>query len=185
VEPIDFACTINPAGLKQRVNQLDSLVPQVLGLRRDGLTLALVFRPRPRRTSRHSSSRSRSAVPSSPSRSTRSTMGCALESEPRPAVKRCWRFCRPRSPATPPSFAPSSRRSPRRGGPAPAGRLDHRSSASPPGHRLAIRAASAGSGRRLRAGLGRWGAGLMVMTRSAAASSSVVIGLGEMLVRLR
>jgi MerR family transcriptional regulator, copper efflux regulator len=25
VEPIDFACTINPAGLKQRVNQLDSL----------------------------------------------------------------------------------------------------------------------------------------------------------------
>jgi hypothetical protein len=43
VEPIDFACTIDPAGLKQRVNQLDSLVPQVLGLRRDGLTLALVF----------------------------------------------------------------------------------------------------------------------------------------------
>jgi hypothetical protein len=25
VEPIDFACTINPSGLKQRVNQLDSL----------------------------------------------------------------------------------------------------------------------------------------------------------------
>ena len=44
MEPIDFACTINPAGLKQRVNQLDSLVPQVLELRRDGLTLALVFR---------------------------------------------------------------------------------------------------------------------------------------------
>jgi hypothetical protein len=43
VEPIDFACTIDPAGLKQRVNQLDSLVPQVLGLRRDGLTLALAF----------------------------------------------------------------------------------------------------------------------------------------------
>jgi hypothetical protein len=43
VEPIDFACTIDPAGLKQRVNQLDSLVPQVRGLRRDGLTLALVF----------------------------------------------------------------------------------------------------------------------------------------------
>ena len=44
MEPIDFACTIDPAGLKQRVNQLDSLVPQVLELRRDGLTLALVFR---------------------------------------------------------------------------------------------------------------------------------------------
>jgi hypothetical protein len=43
MEPIDFACTIDPAGLKQRVNQLDSLVPQVLGLRRDGLTLALAF----------------------------------------------------------------------------------------------------------------------------------------------
>ena len=43
MEPIDFACTIDPAGLKQRVNQLDSLVPQVLGLRRDGLTLALTF----------------------------------------------------------------------------------------------------------------------------------------------
>jgi hypothetical protein len=43
VEPIDFACTIDPAGLKQRVDQLDSLVPQVLGLRRDGLTLALAF----------------------------------------------------------------------------------------------------------------------------------------------
>jgi hypothetical protein len=43
VEPIDFACTIDPAGLKQRVTQLDSLVPQVLGLRRDGLTLALAF----------------------------------------------------------------------------------------------------------------------------------------------
>jgi hypothetical protein len=43
VEPIDFACTIDPAGLKQRVDQLDSLVPQVLGLRRDGLTLTLAF----------------------------------------------------------------------------------------------------------------------------------------------
>jgi hypothetical protein len=43
VEPIDFACTIDPAGLKQRVNQLDALVPQVLGLRRDGLTLTLAF----------------------------------------------------------------------------------------------------------------------------------------------
>jgi hypothetical protein len=43
VEPIDFACTIDPAGLRQRVDQLDSLVPQVLGLRRDGLTLALAF----------------------------------------------------------------------------------------------------------------------------------------------
>jgi hypothetical protein len=43
VEPIDFACTIDPAGRKQRVDQLDSLVPQVLGGRRDGLTLALVF----------------------------------------------------------------------------------------------------------------------------------------------
>jgi hypothetical protein len=43
VEPIDFACTIDPADLKQRANQLDSLVPKVLGLRRDGLTLALVF----------------------------------------------------------------------------------------------------------------------------------------------
>jgi MerR family transcriptional regulator, copper efflux regulator len=43
VEPIDFACTIDPAGLKQRVNQLDSLVPRVLGRRRDGLTLRLEF----------------------------------------------------------------------------------------------------------------------------------------------
>ena len=43
MEPIDFACTIDPAGLKHRVNQLDSLVPQVLELRRDGLTLALAF----------------------------------------------------------------------------------------------------------------------------------------------
>jgi hypothetical protein len=43
VEPIDFACTIDPAELKQRANQLDSLVPQVLELRRDGLALALTF----------------------------------------------------------------------------------------------------------------------------------------------
>jgi MerR family copper efflux transcriptional regulator len=43
VEPIDFACAIDPAGLKQRVGQLDSLVPRVLGLRRDGLTLTLGF----------------------------------------------------------------------------------------------------------------------------------------------
>jgi hypothetical protein len=43
VDSIDFACTVDPAGLRQRVNQLDSLVPQVLGLRRDGLTLALAF----------------------------------------------------------------------------------------------------------------------------------------------
>jgi len=43
VEPIAFACTIDPAGLKQRVNQLDSLAPQVQGLRRDGLNLALAF----------------------------------------------------------------------------------------------------------------------------------------------
>jgi hypothetical protein len=43
VESIAFACTIDPAGLKQRVDQLDSLAPQVLGLRRDGLTLALAF----------------------------------------------------------------------------------------------------------------------------------------------
>jgi MerR family transcriptional regulator, copper efflux regulator len=43
VEPTDFACTIDPAGLKERVDQLDSLVPQVLGHRRDGPTLALVF----------------------------------------------------------------------------------------------------------------------------------------------
>ena len=43
MEPIDFACTIDPAGLKQRVNQLDALSPQVLGLRRDGLALTLAF----------------------------------------------------------------------------------------------------------------------------------------------
>jgi MerR family transcriptional regulator, copper efflux regulator len=43
VEPIEFACTIDPAGLRQRVDQLDSLVPRVLGLRRDGSTLALSF----------------------------------------------------------------------------------------------------------------------------------------------
>jgi MerR family transcriptional regulator, copper efflux regulator len=43
VEPIDFACTIDPAELGQRVNQLDALIPQVLGGRRDGLTLTLEF----------------------------------------------------------------------------------------------------------------------------------------------
>jgi hypothetical protein len=43
VESIEFACTIDPAGLKQRVNQLDTLRPQVQRLRRDGLTLALAF----------------------------------------------------------------------------------------------------------------------------------------------
>jgi MerR family transcriptional regulator, copper efflux regulator len=43
VEPIDFACTIDPAGLKQRVNQLDTLASQVQGLRRDGLALELAF----------------------------------------------------------------------------------------------------------------------------------------------
>jgi hypothetical protein len=43
VEPIGFACTIDPAGLKQRANQLDSLLPQVRELRRDGLALALTF----------------------------------------------------------------------------------------------------------------------------------------------
>ena len=43
MEPTDFACTIDPAGLRQRVDQLDSLVSQVLGLRRDGLALALTF----------------------------------------------------------------------------------------------------------------------------------------------
>jgi len=43
VEPIDFACTIDPAGLKQRVDQLDALAPQVRGLQRDGSALALAF----------------------------------------------------------------------------------------------------------------------------------------------
>ena len=43
MEPIDFACAIDPAGLRQRIDQLDLLVPQVLGLRRDGLTLTLAF----------------------------------------------------------------------------------------------------------------------------------------------
>lgn len=43
MEPIAFACTIDPAGLKQRVNQLDALAPHVRGLRRDGLTLTLAF----------------------------------------------------------------------------------------------------------------------------------------------
>jgi MerR family transcriptional regulator, copper efflux regulator len=43
MEPIDFACTIDPAGLGQRVNQLDSLIPQVQERRRDGLTLTLAF----------------------------------------------------------------------------------------------------------------------------------------------
>jgi hypothetical protein len=41
VEPIDLACTIVPAGLKQRAEQLDSLVPQFYTCRRDGLTLTL------------------------------------------------------------------------------------------------------------------------------------------------
>jgi MerR family transcriptional regulator, copper efflux regulator len=43
VEPIEFVCTIDPAGLSQRVDQLDSLVAEVLALRRDGSTLALEF----------------------------------------------------------------------------------------------------------------------------------------------
>jgi MerR family transcriptional regulator, copper efflux regulator len=43
VEPIDFACTIDPAGFKQRVDQLDTLAHQLQGLRRDGLALELVF----------------------------------------------------------------------------------------------------------------------------------------------
>jgi MerR family copper efflux transcriptional regulator len=43
VEPIDFACTIDPAGLRQRVDQLDSLVRRVLERRRDGSTLAVEF----------------------------------------------------------------------------------------------------------------------------------------------
>jgi hypothetical protein len=43
VEPIELVCTIDPAGLKQRADQLDSLVRQVLTLRRDGSTLALEF----------------------------------------------------------------------------------------------------------------------------------------------
>lgn len=43
MEPIDFACVIDPAGLKERVDQLDVLVPQVLGLQRDGPTLTLAF----------------------------------------------------------------------------------------------------------------------------------------------
>jgi hypothetical protein len=43
MDSIAFACTIDPAGLRQRVNQLDSLVPRVFALRRDGLTLALEF----------------------------------------------------------------------------------------------------------------------------------------------
>jgi hypothetical protein len=43
VESIEFACTVDPAGLKQRVNQLDTLRPQVRRLRRDGLTLELAF----------------------------------------------------------------------------------------------------------------------------------------------
>jgi hypothetical protein len=41
VEPIDFACTIDPAGLRQRGDQLDALVPQIVTCRRDGLTLTL------------------------------------------------------------------------------------------------------------------------------------------------
>jgi hypothetical protein len=45
VDPIDFACTIDPAGLMRRAGQLDALVPRVSSLRRDGLTLTLVFRP--------------------------------------------------------------------------------------------------------------------------------------------
>jgi MerR family copper efflux transcriptional regulator len=43
VEPIDFACTIDPAGLRQRVDQLDTLLRQVLTHRRDGSTLSLEF----------------------------------------------------------------------------------------------------------------------------------------------
>jgi hypothetical protein len=43
MEPTAFACTIDPAGLEQRVNQLDALAPQVRGLRREGLTLTLAF----------------------------------------------------------------------------------------------------------------------------------------------
>ena len=43
MEPITFACTIDPAGLKQRADQLDALAPQVLTHRRDGSTLTLEF----------------------------------------------------------------------------------------------------------------------------------------------
>ena len=43
MEPIDFACTIDPAGRKQRVHQLERLAPQVRGLRREGSILELVF----------------------------------------------------------------------------------------------------------------------------------------------
>ena len=43
MEPIDFACTIDPAGLGQRADQLDALVRQLLARRRDGSTLTLEF----------------------------------------------------------------------------------------------------------------------------------------------
>ena len=43
MKEIGFACTIDPAGLGKRVDQLDSLVPQVQARRRGGLTLTLEF----------------------------------------------------------------------------------------------------------------------------------------------
>lgn len=44
MEEIVFACTINPAELGKRVDQIASLVPQVLARRLHGLTLTLEFR---------------------------------------------------------------------------------------------------------------------------------------------
>jgi hypothetical protein len=39
----NFACTIDQAGLEKRVGQLDSLAPNVLTRRLDGLTLTVEF----------------------------------------------------------------------------------------------------------------------------------------------
>lgn len=44
MEETDFACTIDPAGLGERVGQLASLVPQVLTRRREESTFMLEFR---------------------------------------------------------------------------------------------------------------------------------------------
>jgi hypothetical protein len=113
VEPIDFACTIDPAELGQRVNQLDALVPQVLGGRRDGLTLTLEFPAETAQDVQAFVIKESRCCPFFSFQVDEINQRLRLRSGPHPAVRRCWRRCRPRSPATLPSCAPGSRPSPR------------------------------------------------------------------------
>jgi hypothetical protein len=106
MESIDFACAIDPAGLKQRVDQLDSLVPQVLGLRRDGLTLTLAFPAEASQDVRAFVVEESKCCPFLSFEIDDIDQGLRLAIRTSLAVRRCWSHCRPRSPATPPSFAP-------------------------------------------------------------------------------